>query len=812
MTETATVPFGPLLRRLRLVAGLSQEELAERSGLSGRGISALETGHRATPRPETVRLLADALRLDGAARAELVAAARPELAARAGARPASGGPPLALPVPVPVPPTRLVGREQEVSAICARLGAERTRLVTLSGPGGVGKSRLALAAAAELADGFADGVGWVDLAPLADPVLLPSTVARALGVRESVDQPLHERLQTALRPRELLLLLDNCEHLVTAVAALVGDLLAACPRLTVLATSRERLRLRGEQELAVSPLAVPAPVAGNGLASSVAGLAGVAAVRLFVERAADVEPGFALSADNATAVAAVCTRLDGLPLAIELAAARVKVLPPSALLARLEPRLPLLTAGARDLPARQRTMYDAIAWSYDLLSPEEQTLFRRLAVFAGGFTLAAAEVVAGGAPGAGIAPLDVLHGVGALADKSLLRREGAPDGRAGEPRFRMLETVREYGLERLRAHDGEAETRARHAAWCSALAEQVDTALSAGCDRARHLDLLAAEIDNVRAAAAWLIGAGDAVAAVGLVGGVGSFWYVRGHLGEGRSLLEQALALPGDVPPGARARALAVLAMASAFQHDFPRAEAAANEAASVAAGPDRRGLALARLAQTIVALNTGAIDAAVAWGEASIALYRALGAEGDLDTAYLCTALGLRSLREFDRAEALLGEGLRSAERRGDDYGVAVAHEGLGTVARDQGDNARALPHFVAGLAAHHRAGELWHAAWCLEGAALAGAEAGPAWAARLLGAAESLRTAIGAPTPTPHRPAHDRVTAHIRACLGDERFAEAWDQGARMTLADAVAETEAVAARSAADPATSVPPSRRR
>ena len=255
----------------------------------------------------------------------------------------------------------------------------------------------------------------------------------------------------------------------------------------------------------------------------------------------------------------------------------------------------------------------------------------------------------------------------------------------------MLETVREYGLERLRADGEEEATRARHAAWCSALAERVDAALSAGRDRARHLDLLAVEIDNVRAAVAWLIRTGDAAAAVELAGGVGSFWFVRGHLSEGRAVLEQALALPGDVSPGARARARAVLGMVGAFQHDFRCATAAADEAAAVAAAAaDRRGLALARLAQAIVALSTGAVEAAVVAGEASIALYRELGAEGDLDTAYLCTALGLRARGEFDRAEALLREGLRSAERRGDDYGVAVAHEGLGTVPATRGTTGR--------------------------------------------------------------------------------------------------------------------------
>jgi tetratricopeptide (TPR) repeat protein len=253
--------------------------------------------------------------------------------------------------------------------------------------------------------------------------------------------------------------------------------------------------------------------------------------------------------------------------------------------------------------------------------------------------------------------------------------------------------------------------------------------------------------------------------------------------------------------------------MASTFQHDFQRAATAADEAADVAAeAADRPGLALARLAQTIVALNTGAFDTAVAWGEACIVLYQALGAEGDLDTAYLCTALGLRSRREFARAETLLEESLRSAERRGDDYGVAVAHEGLGTVARDQEDDARALPHFAAGLAAHHRAGELWHAAWCLEGVAIALTEADPEGAARLLGAADALRTSIGAPIPPPHRPPHDHCRATLRARLGEARFAEVWDHGTRMTLAEAATEAQAVAARSIASPSPSPAPSRQR
>jgi predicted ATPase/DNA-binding XRE family transcriptional regulator len=485
--------FGSLLKRYRLAAGLTHEALAELAGLSARTISDIERGVSRRPRPDTVALLIDALQLSPTHGTALMHAARPR-----------GEPDAAtIPSALPVQLTSFVGRERELRALRTLLRREDRRLVTLTGPGGVGKTRLAIQVAGDVEDAFDEGVSYVSLVAAADRDGVVQVMLRGLGVPDPAGQAPYAALVEALAGRELLLLLDNFEHVLDA-APLLADLLQRCPRIRLLATSRAALRLSFEQEFPVEPLAVP-DVAHTALVDEIAGYAAVA---LFVERATRVRPAFALTGENAATVAAICAQLEGLPLALELAAARIKLLTPAALLARLDDgsarsRLELLIDGARDWPERHRTLRDTVAWSYNLLDPDEQRLLRHLSIFAGGCTLAAAAAVCQPEPGTddrGMRPDgDILSGLASLVDKSLIYQTDAP---VGEPRFAMLETIREFALEQLVASGEEEAARRRHAWHYLALVETTGALLFA---TAPTRNRTAAEQDNIQAALSWLV-------------------------------------------------------------------------------------------------------------------------------------------------------------------------------------------------------------------------------------------------------------------------------------------------------------------
>lgn len=829
---TQDASFAARLRRYRAAAGLSQEALAERAGLSPNAVGALERGDRRHPYPATVRALADGLGLTDAERADLAAALPAPRAGTGQAAPAG----LSIAPNLPVPPTPLFGREDDVAAAAALL-VNGARWLTLTGPGGVGKTRLALQVAAQTAPHFADGAHFVSLAPISAPEMVIPTIAQAFDLRET-GRSVIEQLRDHLRSRQVLLVLDNVEQ-VAAAASTVAALLEACPGLHILVTSRERLRLRAEQTVPVRPLALPEP----DRPSSLAELAGNPAVALFVARAQAVHPSFALTAANAAAVAAICIRLDGLPLAIELAAVWVRVLSPPELLHRLEHRLDLLMGGARDQPERHQTLRAAVSWSHELLDPAEQRLFSVLGVFVGGCDLDAIEAVAATAGDMG---LDALDGVASLVDKNLLVHTdaGSPDGDQ-EARLAMLGTIRAYALERLAASGEAAAVRRAHAGHYLALAEATEPEVTGPRQRV-SLDRLDTEHDNLRAALTWALEVGEPEIALRLGAALWRFWGMRGYLSEGRRWLAAATEGNGGDPTPARVRALAGLGFVSKNLGDLTAAVRAAEEAAAVArAIADLQGLSLSLNVLGDTRLRQGEIEPAHAAFLESLACSRAanyprgvaralsnlaeatqdrdpdaaralvtksLGIFRDLDDlpgiAHTLGNLGGLAQRQgdLDAARGYHAEHLRIARATGTKPHIAAALQHLGAVAVLAGDADRAVAFFAESLSIWRAIGDAAGVADCIEGCgAVAAARGDIARAARLWGAARALREANHVVLLPTDRARHDQEVAAARRRSLDSAWIAAWADGATLPVDQVAAEIAADAAASAAAALTS-------
>lgn len=690
-----------------------------------------------------------------------------------------------LPGTMPVPRTRLIGREPERAAARSWLLEAAIPLLTLTGPGGTGKTRLVLAIAAEVADRLPDGVIWVDLTSIIDPALVPWAIASALALAPESGASLIESIAGHLAPRRTVLLLDNCEHVLAETAELVAALLGHCPTLQVLATSRAPFHIRGEQVLPVDPLPLP-----ESETASVKELTENESVCLFVERARAARPAFTLDAANARSVAEVCRQLDGLPLAIELAAARSRILPPRALLAQMHERLRWLSDGPRDLPARQRTLRDTIAWSYDLLTDNERQMFRLLAAFVGGSTLAAAQQVV--ALGGG-APNDVVSAITALVDHGLVRRTGPEEA----PRFAMLETIREFGLERLVAA-GEADAvRTAHAIVFRDFAEQHHPNRVGSQERVEtRLQRIEADLANLRAALVWLAERGEAANLLRLAAALAVFWHLRTHLTEGREWLERALdASPREVSLP-RGQAFVGLALILWAQSHYERAALAAQESRAMA--QQLGDLELEANALHVLGMIAEIQDR---WAEAgeylrhACAQWRALGAKAEegwgltlLCRVSLALGDGVQAARQAEEALALFRE-------IGHPSGIATSLSRLGEIACAQGDLERAATVFRESLQIWSGIGDRWLITLALAGLAdVAAAHQQAAVAVTLIGAVDALAQEAGAPLLSAARLSRDRANRRAVRELGGARFARLRAAGLALPLDAAIAAARTI------------------
>ncbi len=700
-----------------------------------------------------------------------------------------------------IPPevTSFIGRERELAAVQALLLQPHVRLLTLTGPGGVGKTRLALKLVTRLQDTFSDGVFFVPLAPLADPALVASTIVHNLGIIEPGNRSLLDSLKTHLCDKHMLLVLDNFEQ-VLAAAWVVAEVLMA-PHVKVLVTSRATLHLIAEHEYPVPPLSVPDR---KGL-TTLESLSQYESVALFIQRAQASKPDFQMTHANAPAVAEICARLDGLPLAIELAAARIKILSPQVMLARLESRLKLLTGGARDLPARQQAIRATIDWSYSLLEAGEQLLFARLGIFVGGCSLDAAEAVCNKDRKL---PFEVLDGIQSLLDKSLLQREA---GSNNEPRFGMLETIREYACEQLVARGETTMLRQWHAAYYLALAETAELEFL-GPQQLKWIHQLESEHDNVRAVLEWYLEHGEVEMAARLCAALWKLWYVFGSP-EGRQWLEHVLHRKQLLSLPVRAKLLIGAGALTALQGDRAQAIMLCEESLALSRILNNaHGSAFALNILGWIALELGQYTRAGSLLEESLVLWGAIGDPWGTTLALL--NLGMRALYQNDTEQAglLLEESLVLWRAIGDAWGTTLALTYLGILAVYRSDANQATSLFEEGLLMARDVRDTTSIILCLEGlSAAAGLQGQRERATKLWGAAEEARAAMSSVMPPLDQERFELLIAAVRTQLDEATWAAAWEEGRAMSLDQAItyALERADVVPEAVPPSTTIPES---
>ena len=762
----ANSSFGQWLKRRRKALDMTQEELARRVGCAEVTIFKIEADQR-RPSKQIGELLAKHLALPPADTEAFLQFARCGFAANGTSAP--WGTAFHPPTNLPTAPTPLIGRERDIGAVRKSLLREDTQLLTLVGPPGIGKTRLSLAVAHEVLDEFSDGVFLVLLAPVTDPDLVPRTIVQALGLQEAGPHTSVERLTHFLRDKQMLLVLDNFEQILAA-APQIAELLGACPFIKTLVTSRAPLRIRRERQFPVPPLMLPEVKH----LPEVEMLPNYAAIELFVERAQAVKPDFTLTQENGPSVAAICHRLDGLPLAIELISARVKLLPPAGLLERLHGRLLLASDGLRDIEPRHRTLNAAIGWSYDLLSVPEKTLFMHLGVFVGGCTLETVEAVCQPA-------ISIVDGLASLLDKSLIQQK---TGSTGDSRFTMLETIHEYALEKLAKSGDEQDLRRRHADYFLALAE--------AARRDAH-DRIEQEHDNLQAALDWYW-SNDVKAGVALVLAIGGYCIVRGRLLEGQFWAEKYLAACKDkdeISPENRRKLLSAAALYAYFQDDMARMRQHAETL--LALGQERQdklgcGLALFYLGQE--ALHQQDYGQANALFEQALSLWQQINAKQNTASALLMLALVAAGQQNYERADAYNAESLELSRQLGDHWGEGLILGNSGAVRIEQGNYQEARDLIRQALHISRQLNDKRIIASLLELLAdLASLECHEhAQAARLMGAAEALRDSIFAPIEPLDRLRHDHEIERLCANLDEAAFAAAWTEGRLMTLEQAI------------------------